>query len=176
MTNKNLSAVANDLIQSYGNTARNVLHAYRIGGERMAEFLEQRWERALDESRPQLTEEVAANALHAQKVIGGYWIKGLTLSTNSAEGVVTQLVKAAGVGVQRAAANASSFEEKTGSTALNTLASAAVPAAEVVGKLAWQLERTSAHFASRIAGDDTVAEAPVKRASAFRKARTTKAA
>ena len=39
MSAKNLSTVANDLIESYGNTAKNVINAYRTGGERMVEAL-----------------------------------------------------------------------------------------------------------------------------------------
>ena len=35
MSAKNLSTVACDLIESYGNTAKNVIDAYRAGGERV---------------------------------------------------------------------------------------------------------------------------------------------
>lgn len=175
MTAKNLSTATTDLIESYGNTARNVINAYRAGGERMVGFLEQRWETALEQSRPQLTEEVADNALAAQRVLGGYYAKGLALATDGADTVVSQFIKIAGAGVQSVAANASLFEEKTGVTALNTLAGAAVPAVQAVTKLAAQIEVKSAELVTKIAGDDTVAET-VKRTSAFRKARAATAA
>lgn len=173
MTAKNLSTVATDLITTYGNTARNVINAYRVGGERVVGFLEQRWETALEQSRPQLTEEVADNALAAQRVFGSYYAKGIALATNSADTVVSQFVKIAGAGVQSVAANASLFEEKTGVTALNTLAGAAVPAVQAVTKLAEQIEAKSAELATKIAGEEAAA---AKRTSAFRKARTAHAA
>ena len=37
MSAQNLSAVATDLIDTYGNTARNVIDAYTAGGERLHE-------------------------------------------------------------------------------------------------------------------------------------------
>ena len=58
MSTKALSSVTTDLITSYGNTAKNVINAYRAGGERVADFFEQRWERALEQSRSQLVPEV----------------------------------------------------------------------------------------------------------------------
>jgi len=62
MSAKKLSTVANDVIESYGNTAKNVIHAYRAGGERVAGLLEHSWDRALKESRSQLAVGVARNA------------------------------------------------------------------------------------------------------------------
>ena len=42
MSTKALSSVTTDLITSYGNTAKNVINAYRAGGQRVANFVEQR--------------------------------------------------------------------------------------------------------------------------------------
>ncbi|MEO6016755.1 MAG: hypothetical protein ABIP46_05825, partial [Polaromonas sp.] len=153
MSAKNLSTVASDLIESYGNTAKHVIDAYRAGGERAVSLLEQRWNRALKESRSELTTEVAKNATAAQLAFSAYYSKGLTLTTNGAQQVVSQLVKLAETGVERAAANAALFEEKTGVTTLSTLAKATAPGALVLSKVATQIEEKSAHLASKIAGD-----------------------
>ena len=173
MTAKNLSTVVTDLIESYGNTSKNVINAYRTGGERIVGFLEQRWERALEASSPKLTAEVIDNASAAQKLFGSYYTQSLALATNSCDTVVNQIVKFAGQGLQQVAANANRFEEKTGVTALGKLATAAAPAAAVVSKLAAQLEEKSGDLVKKIAGEDL---APVKNVSAFKKARATKAA
>lgn len=175
MSAKNLSTVAADLIESYGNTAKNVIDAYRAGGERAVSVLEQRWNAALKESRSQLTAEVAKNASAAQLAFSVYYSKGLTQATNGAQQVVSQIVKLAGAGVERVAANASAFEEKTGVTTLNTLAQASVPGVTALSKLATQIEQKSADLASKIAGND-VATATVKRTTAFGQRRTAKAA
>ena len=34
MANQKLATVTNELIESYGNTAKNVINAYRVGNER----------------------------------------------------------------------------------------------------------------------------------------------
>lgn len=175
MSAKKLSIVACNLIESYGNTAKNVIDAYRAGGERVVSLLEQRWNRALEESRPQLTAETVENASAAQLAFSACYTKGLTLTTNGAQQVVSQLVKVLEGGVERVAANASAFEEKTGATALNVLAQATVPGAEALTRLATQIEQKTAELASKIAGGDVVT-AKVKRTSAFKQRRATKAA
>ena len=166
MTAKNLSTVATDTIECYGNTAKNVIDAYRAGGERVVTVLEKRWNSALKQSRSQLTSEVAKNASAAQLAFSVYYTKGLTQTTKGAEMVVRQLVKLAEAGVERAAANASLFEEKTGMSALNTLAQATKPGAVVLSEFAAKIEEKSAKLARKIAGDD-ITTATVKRTSAF---------
>lgn len=174
MTAKNLSTVAVDLIESYGNTAKNVIDAYRAGGERAVSLLEQRWNRALKQSRSELTAETAKNAAAAQIAFSAYYTRGLNLTTSGATQVVTQLVRVLEGSVERVAANAGAFEEKTGVTTLNTLAAATAPGALVLSRLAAQIEQKTAALASKIAGDD-VTTATVKRKSAFAERRAARA-
>ena len=175
MTAKNLSTVATDLIGYYGNTAKNVIDAYRAGGERVVTVLEKRWNSALKESRSQLTSDVAKNASAAQLAFSVYYTKGLTQTSKGAEIVVSQLVKLAEAGVERVAANASLFEEKTGLRTLNTLADVTKPGALALSQLAAKVEEKSAQLASRMASDN-VATASVKRTTAFSQRRAAKAA
>ncbi len=175
MRAKNLSTVASDLIESYGNTVKNVIDAYRAGGERVVSLLEKRWTMALKQSRTDLTAETTKNASAAQQVLSGYYTKGLMLTANGAHQVVNQLVKVAEAGVERVAANASLFEEKTGVTALNTLAKVTAPSVGMLGKLVAQIEQKSAQLASKIAANDVITTR-AKRTSAFSQRRQTKAA
>ena len=171
MSTKALSTVTTDLITSYGNTAKNVINAYRVGGERMADYFEQRWDRALEKSRSQLVPEVRSNARHAQKVIGSYYVKGLAFTTNGADAVVNQLVNFADQGVRQVAANASRFEEKTG-VALDRFTAAVAPVSTIATQLASQIEQKSGELVDKIAGTP----ARTKRVSPFKKARAQKAA
>ena len=175
MSAKNLSTVTTELIESYGNTARNVIDAYRFGGERVVSSLEKRWNAALEQSRSELTAETAKNALAAQLAFNVYYTKGLMLTSSGAQQVVDQLVKVAEAGVERVAANASLFEEKTGVTTLNTLAKATAPGALVLSQLAASIEHKSARLASKMDPVDA-ATARVKRTSAFSQKRRAKAA
>ena len=173
MTAKNLSTVATDLIGSYGNTAKNVIDAYHAGGERVVTVLEQRWNSALQQSRSQLTSEVAKNATAAQLAFSMYYTKGLSQTTKGAELLVSQLVKFAEAGVERAAANASLFEEKTGLNTLSNLAEASKSGVTILSEFAAKVEQKSSALASKIAGDDM---ATVKRTTAFAQRRAAKAA
>ena len=176
MSAKKLSTVATDVIESYGNTAKNVIHAYRNGGERVVDLLQKNWDRALRESRSQLAAGVASNATAAQQAVCGYYIKGLTLTTNGAEQAVSQIVKLAGTGVERVAANASRFEEKTGVKALNTLAQVTLPSAVALSTLATKIEKKSAALASKIARHKAAVAVPKRATSAARKPRKAKVA
>lgn len=170
-----LSTVTADLIASCGNTAKNVIDAYRAGGERVVTVLEQRWNRALKASRSQLTAEVARNASAAQLAFSVLYSKGLTQTSHGAQQVVIQMVNLLDAGVQRAAANAALFEEKTGIATLSTIADAAAPSALALGKVAAHLKQKSAELAGKMAGND-VPNANVRRRSAFRQQRAAQAA
>ena len=173
MSAKNLSTVASDLITSYGNTATHIIDACEAGGERMVSLLEQRWNQALKQSRSELSAETVKNASAAQLAFSVYYTKGLNLTTNGARKVVSQLVKLAETGVERVAANASAFEEKTGVTTLDTLAKATRPGALALSKLAEQIEQTTASLAHKISGSNA---ASTERSTAFRQRRVAKTA
>ncbi len=173
----NLSGVATDLIESYGNTARNVINVYRLGNERAAGFMAQRWESAVQKSSKRLTVEVRDNALAAQKKLSGYYIKGIAFTTDGADTAVNKAVELAAKGVQQVAVNAALFDKATGYTTLQKLAVAAVPAAQAVSKVAVKIEAQSSQLVSKVSGSklgEVVAK--VKRTSAFKKARAAKAA
>lgn len=168
MKSTTLSAVAIDLIQSYGNTAHNVIKASRVGGERISSYLEERYMRALAATGKTLTQEVRDNALATEKFVNSYYLKGITLASNSASAMVGSVVKFTGLGLDQVAANASRFEDKTGVTALNTLAQAALPAAQAAKRMAEQMEVKSANLVKVLTPETKVT-------SAFRKARARRA-
>ena len=176
MTSKNLSTVTTDLIESYGKTAKHVIQAYRAGGERVVGYVDHSWERALAKSAARLSAEVRANALSVEKKVSGYYARGISLTTDGADALVSKAVELAEKGVARAAANASKFEKATGVTALHSIALAAVPAAEAVSKVASKIEAKSSLLAKRVAGKGPVATkvAAVKRTVKTKAARVRK--
>ena len=177
MTAKSLTTVTNELIESYGNTAKNVINAYRVGNERAVVYMDKSWATAVQKAGTRLSAEVRGNALAAQKKVSGFYAKGVTLTTDSADVAVSKVVELAGEGVRQVAANASRFEKATGVTTLNTLAVAAVPAAQAVVGVAAKLEAQSGALANRIAGSKAkVKVASVKRTVAKKVARVRKAA
>ncbi len=174
MSNKNLSTVTTDLIESYGNTAKNIIQAYRVGNQRVARFVDQRWEKALTQSATQLRTDVRKNALVAQKKISGIYIKGIDVTSDGADVVVNKVVELAGRGVQQVAANASAFEKRTGVSTLNSLAKATVPAATVVSSLAGKLEQRSGSLANTVGGKKATVKVVAVKPAATRKTATTR--
>lgn len=168
MSQQNLATVTTDLIECYGNTAKNVITAYRVGNERALTVMGQRWESAVEASAKRLSAEVRDNALAAQKKLGAYYIKGIAFTTTGADAAVSKAVELAAKGVQQVAANASAFQKATGTSALDKIAVAAVPAAVAVSKVAGKIEQQTSQWVKTAAG--TKPEAKPARA-----ARTTRA-
>ena len=81
MSTKNLATVTTELIECYGNTARNVVSAYRVGGERVIGLMDRRWEQALEKTGSRLKPEVRGNALSAQRKLSGYYARGINLTS-----------------------------------------------------------------------------------------------
>ena len=176
MSAKNLSTDTNELIESYGNTAKNVINAYRVGNERAVAYVDQSWANAVEKTGARLSAEVRGNALAAQKKFTGIYARGVALTTDSADMAVNKAVELAGKGVVQVAANASQFEKVTG-VKLHTLAVAAVPAAQAVNKVVAKIEVQSGVLASKIAGNTAkVKVAAVKRTVAKKATRARKAA
>ncbi|OQW89075.1 MAG: hypothetical protein BWK72_03635 [Rhodoferax ferrireducens] len=173
MSAKKLSTVTCHVISSYGNTANNVIHAYRAGGERVVKLLDKRWNGAMRQSRSQLAGGVAKNATLVQQAMHKYSLKGLTLTSGGAQSVVKQVVKMADAGVTTLSAGASRIEDKTGAHVFSTMAHAVLPGALVLDNLASQIEQKSADLASRIAGDNVVVKVAKRATAATRKPRMT---
>lgn len=171
MTAKNLSTVTNELIASYGNTARNVIQAYRVGNARIASYVDQRWANAVDKVGGQLKAEIRTNALAAEKMVSAYYTKGIVLSTDGADMAVDKVVALAGKSIEQVAANASRFEKATGLTTLNTIAAAAVPAAVAVSGVVAKVEAKSDQLVRNIAGTKPRAKRAVAKRAVARKPR-----
>lgn len=171
MSAKKLSTVTCHVINAYGNTAKNVIHAYLAGGERVVSLLDRRWNTAMKQSRSKLAAGVAKNAGVVQQVLHKYTLKGLTVTSGGVQSVVNQVVKLADAGVHSASVNASRFEDKTGAHVLSNLAKAALPSAVALSALASQIEQKSAHLASRIVGDNVVVTVAKRTRAAARKPR-----
>ena len=121
MTAKNLSTVTHELIASYGNTAKNVINAYRAGNERVVGYMDQSWAAAVKKTGTRLSPELRGNALATEKKITSLYAQGVVLTSDGAETAVNKAMEMAGKSITQAAANASRFEKATGMNTLNTL-------------------------------------------------------
>ena len=170
MATKTLATVANTVIDAYGHTAKNMIAAYRVGGERMIGFADQRWDAAIGAGASRLSEELRETLLQTRKRISGYYTKGLHFGTDRADMVVDTTVDLAHKGVERIAANAERFDEVTKIGALQTINRVALPAAEVASRVATRIEEGSSQLLERVAGKPAVVKSAVaKKARAVKR-------
>lgn len=152
MRTQHLSTVTCHVVASYGNTAKNAIKAYRVGGERVVGLVEQRWSRSLRASRTKLGTGVAHNANAVQARLQQLAQTSLTLTSNGAERVVNTVVHLADASVHMVADNALWLEDKLGTQALSRLSQLALPAASALHELADRVEGQSVKLVSKIAG------------------------
>ena len=162
MSTKNLSSVATAVIESYGNTAINMINAYRVGGERMIGFVDQRFEAAVNTGASRLSDELRTNLIDTEKRISGYYAKGLQFGTDRAESVVSTAVELANKGVAGIAANAERFDQATKLGALDMLNRVALPAANAMSEVVVRIEEGSSQLAKRVAGKPAIVKAAAK--------------
>lgn len=183
MSKKNLSSVATDVIATYGITATNVINTYRYGGERIAGFVDQRFADAVNRGGAALRKELRSNLIGSQQRVTGFYVKGVNFGTDRAQNVVGVAVDLATKGVSLMAANADRLDRASKLNALATLNRVAMPAADLVVKVADRIEDGSSELVKRVSGKPMPAKALATRklkastvkASASRK-RLTKAA
>ena len=166
---KSLSTVATAVIESYGNTAINLINAYRVGGERVIGFVDQRFEAAVNVGAAPLSQELRANLIGAEKRVSGYYVKGLQIGSDRAESAVGTAVDLANKGVDRIAANAERFDQATKIGALDMINRVALPAAEAVSQVVVRIEEGSSQLAKKVAGKPAVVKAAAKKAKAVKK-------
>jgi hypothetical protein len=166
---QNLSSVASAVIESYGNTAINMINAYRVGGERVIGFFDQRFEAAVNTGAARLSDELRGNLIDTEKRISGYYTRGLHFGTERAESAVNTAVELASKGVDRLAANAERFDQATNLGALDMINRVAMPAAQAVSEVVGRLEEGSSQLAKKVAGKPAVVKAAARQTKAVKK-------
>ena len=183
MSNKNLSSVATEVVATCGITATNVINSYRFGGERVAGFVDQRFAAVVNRGGAAFREDLRSNLIDSQQRVSSYCVKGVHYGTNQAETVVGVAVDLATKGVSLMAANAERIDRASNLNALAGLSRIAMPAAELVVKVADRIEEGSSELVKRVSGKAMPAKAlatirlkaATKKAGAARR-RVTKAA
>lgn len=170
MSKHNLSSVTAAVIDSYGNTAINVIHAYRAGSERVIGFVDQRFASAVNTGAARLSDELRSNLIDTEKRISGYYARGLQIGSDRAESVVGTAVDLANKGVERMAANAERFDQATKFGALEAINRLALPAANAVSEVVVRIEEGSSQLVKRVSGKPAAVKAVATKAKTVKKA------
>ncbi len=159
MSQKNLSTVATNVIATYGITATNVINSYRFGGERVAGFVDQRFAAVVNRGGAAFRKDLRSNLINSQQRVSSYCVKGVHFGTDQAETVVGVAVDLATKGVSLVAANAVRIDRATNLNALDRLNRVAMPAADLVVKVADRIEEGSSELVKRVSGKAMPAKA-----------------
>ena len=159
MSHKSLSSVATDVIATYGITATNVINTYRFGGERVAGFVDQRFAAVVNRGAAALRKDLRSSLIGSQKRVSDYYVKGVHFGTDRAENVVGVAVDLATKGVSLVATNADRIDRAANLNALALLNRVAMPAANLVIKVAERIEEGSSELVKRVSGKAMPAKA-----------------
>ena len=132
-------------------------------GERLIGFVDSSFATAVTRGQSVYGKGVVSNLIGGQQRVSGYSVKGLHLGTDGAQRAVGVAVDLATKGVGFVAANAGRFDRASNLNALDTLSRVAMPAAELVGKVADSLEQGSGQLVRRVSGKRVPAQAVARR-------------
>ncbi len=161
MTAKNLSTVATDIVETYGKTAINAITTYRVGTERLIDFVDHRVAAAAVGGASRLGGRLRANVVDTQKRVRGLYLQGVTTSATRAQSFVTTAVRVASKGIERFASYAGRVGVVSARNSVQVLARAALPAANAVSNVAERLESGSDRLVKRVAEGRSAIERPV---------------
>jgi hypothetical protein len=161
MTAKNLSTVATDIVQTYGKAAINAITTYRVGTERLIDFVDRRVATVAVGGASRIGGELRSNVMDAQKRVRGLYLKGVTDSATRAQGLVTTAVRVASAGVERLASYAGRVGGSPSGRAVEMMARAALPAANAFSSVAERVEGGSDRLVKRVAQGRSAIQRPV---------------
>jgi hypothetical protein len=160
---KNLSTVANEVIEAYGIININLINAYRFGGERVIGFVDERFADAVNRGTPTLSKELRTNLIDSQQRVSGFYAKGLQYGSDRAQNAVGVAVDLAFKGVNIVAENAERLDQATKLNALERFNRAVMPAATAFAQVVERIEQGSGKLVQRVSGKAVPANAVATR-------------
>jgi len=169
MTAKNLSTVATDIVETYGKTAINAIATYRVGTERLIDFVDHRVAAPAVGGASRLGDGLRSNVIDARQRVRSLYLQGVAASATRANELVTTAVRAASKGIEQFAAYADRVGGAPMRSPIDILARAALPVATRFSDLAGRVENGSDRLVRRVAeGSKAVARPRVVRETATR--------
>lgn len=172
MSTSNLSAAANETLQSCGQTAEALIGACRSGGNRVIGRVDAGWDGLVARGGARLSEQLRHDLVAAQREVSGFYAKGVDALSKLSTQAVQAVVKAATAGVDRLSGRVTSLEAMLAPLPLSSAIVIIVQPIAAAGRDASGFVAARAkQAAARIEGDVVVATpAPAKRKPARRKA------
>ena len=171
MSTSNLSAAANETLQSCGQTAEALIGACRSGGNRVIGRVDAGWDGLVARGGARLSEQLRHDLVAAQREVSGFYAKGVDALSKLSTQAVQAVVKAATAGVDRLSGRVTSLEAMLAPLPLSSAIVIVQPIAAAGRDASGFVAARAKQVAARFEGDVVVATpAPAKRKPARRKA------
>lgn len=172
MSTQTLSSVATHVVGQYSQVGKLIVGAYRAGAQRIVSGANTRYAAFLNtRSLPLVNEAVKASLIDVQQQFAGLVEGGIASGSNRAEQAIELLAGGINGGIQRIAATSERVETAFGSTAITTVGSLTMPAAQVSLEIANRAVEGTKRLSARVIG----AEAEVVEVAATAKRAVKKA-
>lgn len=180
MSTQSLHAVATHVVGRYSQAGKLVVGIYRSGARRVVSGANTRYTAFVSgRSLPLVNDAVRASLIDVQQQFTNLVEAGITRGSERAEQAIDRLADSVNQGIRRLAAGAERVESAFDTTALTTVGSLTMPAAQVSLEIANRAVVGTQRLAARVIGDEAeVLEAtasttrPAKKAVRRTKARS----
>ena len=168
MSTQTLSSVASNVVGQYSQVGKLIVGTYRAGAQRFVSGANTRYAEFLNSrSLPLMNEAVKASLIDVQQQIAGLVEGRITSGCYRAEQVIDFVAGGVNGGIQRIAATAGRVETAFDTSAITTVGSLTMPAAQVSLAIANRAVEGTKRLSGRVIGDQAEAvevAAPAKRA------------
>jgi len=178
MSTQTLSSIATHVVGQYSQVGKLIVGTYRAGAQRVVSGANARYAEFLNNrSLPLLNEAVKASLIDVQQQFASLVEAGIASGSDRAERAINLLAGGVNSGIERIAATAERVESAFDTTAITTVGSLTMPAAQVSLAIANRAVEGTKRLSARVNGADSeVVEAPARAARAVKKTvRRTKA-
>lgn len=180
MSTQTLNLVATHVVGRYSQAGKLVVGMYRSGAQRVVSGANTRYAAFLSSrSLPLVNDAVRASLIDVQQQIAGLVEAGITRGSDRAEQAIDRVADGVNKGIRRLAASAERVESAFDTTALTTVGSLTMPAAQVSLEIANRAVEGTKRLSARVIGDEaevlesaTRATRPLKTAVRRSKARS----
>jgi len=165
MSTQTLSSVATHVVGQYSQVGKLIVGTYRAGAQRFVSGANTRYAAFLNSrSLPLVNEAVKASLIDVQQQFAGLVEGGITSGSNRAEQAIDFLAGGVNNGIQRIAATAERVETAFDTTAITTVGSLTMPAAQVSLEIANRAVEGTKRLSARVIGAEAEVAATAKRA------------
>lgn len=155
MSTQTLHSVATHVVGRYSQAGKLIVGMYRASAQRVVSGANTRYVEFLNSrSLPLVNEAVKASLIDVQQQFAGLVEAGITRSSDRAEQAINRLAGGVNKGIQRFTETAERVENAFDTTAISTVGSLSMPAAQVSLEIANRAVEGTQRLSARVIGAD----------------------